>query len=233
MKTGRTLIPCDAVELGAQLFSDEEKTMNSGIYKIENTTNGKCYIGSSADLRARWSQHLSLLRAGKHHSAKLQHSWTKHGEAAFRMVLVEPVTDTGALLVREQWWFDTERPAFNIAPVAGCKRGVKLSEETKRRMSASRVGKTPSAETRAKMSAWQQGRKRPDETRQKISESKKAADLKGRPAWNKGKSHSDETRAKLSAARKGKPTWFGEQQSPAVTAKLQAAKTAAAARREA
>ena len=30
-----------------------------GIYKITNTTNGKCYIGQSRDIEARWAKHLS------------------------------------------------------------------------------------------------------------------------------------------------------------------------------
>jgi len=34
----------------------------SGIYKIQNTETGKCYIGQSKDIKKRWQQHLYLLK---------------------------------------------------------------------------------------------------------------------------------------------------------------------------
>lgn len=30
--------------------------MNSGIYKIVNTLNGKCYVGSTKDFQKRWKK---------------------------------------------------------------------------------------------------------------------------------------------------------------------------------
>lgn len=211
-------------------ISAEDRLVKSGIYKIEHVASGKCYIGSSANIPERLRQHLSLLRMGKHHSPKLQHSFSKYGEEAFRLVVVEQVSIED-LIPREQAWMDETAPFFNIAPKAGTRRGMTLSEETRKKMSEARKGKSPSAETREKMSAWQRGRKRPEETCRKMSESKKAAGLKGRPAHNKGVKHSPETRAKLSAAHKGKPTWFGATMDAATVERLQAAKRAAAERR--
>lgn len=74
-------------------------------------------------------------------------------------------------------------------------RGIPLSVETKRKLSAANAGKTYSMETRARMSAAQQGRVRgphSEATRQKISAAKV-----GRH-WP---SPSLETRAKMSAAQ--------------------------------
>lgn len=173
--------------------------MTSGIYQIVNTQTGKVYIGSSATVPERWRQHRHLLRRGLHHSVKLQRSWAKHGEEAFVFSVLE-CAPTERLIQREQAWIDSLRPFYNVAPLAGTRRGVKLSAETRQKMSAARVGKSPSPETRAKMSAWQLGRKRSAETCRKVSESKKAAGLKGRPAFNKGVPHSEETRAKMRAA---------------------------------
>ena len=55
----------------------------SGIYKIENTVTGECYVGSAVNLAERKSGHFSKLKQGKHHSAYLQRSFNKHGEEAF------------------------------------------------------------------------------------------------------------------------------------------------------
>lgn len=200
--------------------------MKSGVYQIVNTITGKVYIGSAINFAARWRQHLSLLRRGLHHSCKLQRSWIKHGEASFRFEVIELVA-ADDLLAREQAWMDLSRPFYNIAPMAGRQTGVKLSADTRRKMSKVRLGKSPSSETREKMSEWQRGRKRSEETCRRISESKKAANLKGRPPWNAGKTLSPETRAKLSLARKGKPTWFGEKMDEATKEKLRAARKAA------
>lgn len=176
--------------------------MNSGIYKIVNTVNGKFYIGSAINFERRWALHLSLLRRNMHHNIKLQRAWLKYGEPAFEFIVVERAPADRMLVVVEQKWMDSMKPFYNIAQIAGSQLGVKLSAETRRKMSVARVGKTASAETRAKMSAWQVGRVRPADTCLRISESKKAAGLKGRPAPNKGKKHSEETRAKMSAWHK-------------------------------
>lgn len=50
------------------------KEKNCGIYCIENTVNGKKYIGQSIDIYQRWYEHRSVLRRGKHHSSKLQNA---------------------------------------------------------------------------------------------------------------------------------------------------------------
>ena len=176
--------------------------MQSGIYLIACVISGKAYIGSTQNIQARWSNHLSLLRRGKHHSIHLQRAWDKYGDANFSFIILE-LAPVSALLEREQAWMDSISPAYNIARVAGRQTGVKLSEETRQKMSAARIGKTPSDETRAKMAAWQIGRTRTEETRRRMSQSKRdSGSGKGRPAWNKGKMHSEETRQKMRLARK-------------------------------
>lgn len=174
--------------------------MQSGIYRIRNAANSKVYVGSAVNLAARWRQHLSLLRRGLHHSVKLQRAWNKYGESAFDFTVLEYAPGDSQLVKVEQRWIDQVRPEYNIAKKAGSRLGVPLGAEARAKMSAVRIGKRPTEETRQKMSAWQLGRKRSEETCLKISESKKAANLKGRPAWNKGAKHSDETRAKMRAA---------------------------------
>ena len=87
------------------------------------------------------------------------------------------------------------------------------SNETKKKMSDAKKGKTASAETKQKMTGKTHsdeskrkisdaGKNRPPistETKQKMSDAKK-----GKPSGRKGKPHSDETKQKISDAGKGK-----------------------------
>jgi len=58
--------------------------MTCGIYKIENTVNGKVYIGSSNNIDKRFKDHLNSLNKNKHHSRKLQNAYNKYGEDVFK-----------------------------------------------------------------------------------------------------------------------------------------------------
>jgi len=48
--------------------------LKSGIYKITNIANNKCYIGSAVNITARFATHRHQLRNEKHHSKYLQRS---------------------------------------------------------------------------------------------------------------------------------------------------------------
>ena len=94
--------------------------MNTGIYAIENTVNGKMYIGSTVSFDRREREHFSALRNGKHHSPKLQNSYNKHGGEvfSFRPLLICRTED---LLFYEQLLIDRSdvaRAGYNIAPTA-------------------------------------------------------------------------------------------------------------------
>lgn len=68
---------------------DELKWGDCGVYKIVNKINGKVYIGSSCDVKSRWSHHRSDLCRGVHHNRYLQRAWDKYGSDAFEFYLVE------------------------------------------------------------------------------------------------------------------------------------------------
>lgn len=96
----------------------------SGIYKIENKTNGKIYIGSSKNIENRWKQHKTLLKVGKHHSRHLQYAWDKYGEDSFSFCILEEVLQPEELFNREQYWMDklqsyNPENGYNISVVAG------------------------------------------------------------------------------------------------------------------
>lgn len=102
---------------GRHVFSNAERPL-CGVYAIVNTETDEQYIGSSQDIAARFIQHQSLLRRGKHHAQRLQEAWNTYGEDAFELVVLEELTTSGQLAAREQWYLDTVLPAYNGASIA-------------------------------------------------------------------------------------------------------------------
>ena len=136
---------------------------SSGIYRIRNLLNGKCYIGSAKSFRVRWIKHRNDLKNGKHHSAYLQRSWRMHGEDSFAFEVIE-LCEPGVLVVREQAWMDQLKPEYNVSPTAGNCLGVKHSAETRLKHSLATKGrKFPEA------AAKRVGQKRSKEQREKMS----------------------------------------------------------------
>lgn len=165
----------------------------SGIYEIVNTANGKRYIGSAISFKDRWKRHRSRLRAGDHHSIKLQRAWNKYGEASFKFLPIL-TCQPNMLLFYEQQLLDKVKPEYNIAPVAGSPLGVKHSAKSRANMSAASKGKPKSPEHCATMSRTRKGRKSPrsPEHQAKLTASRV------------GKKFSPEARANMSAAHVGK-----------------------------
>ena len=129
--------------------------MNTGIYAIENTVNGKMYVGSAANLKSRKNSHSSLLRKGTHTNEKLQRSYNKHGEEAFkiRTLLVCRRED---LLFYEQLAidkFNAVKSGYNIAPIAGSPLGVKRTPEAKANYGAASKARWADPEFRTRVSA--------------------------------------------------------------------------------
>jgi group I intron endonuclease len=78
-----------------------------GIYCIENTINGKKYIGLSRNIEQRWNEHRSKLRRGKHKNIYLQRAWNNCGEDAFKFYIME-ICDSDVLSEREQYYITKE-----------------------------------------------------------------------------------------------------------------------------
>jgi group I intron endonuclease len=78
-----------------------EKIWNgkSGVYKISFVN--KCYIGSTVDLYMRLAQHISHLRANKHHSIYMQRCYNKYGEDQFSMEILE-YCENNVFVLREK-----------------------------------------------------------------------------------------------------------------------------------
>lgn len=80
-----------------------------GVYKITNIVNGKFYIGSSNDIKARWRQHKDKLRVNKHGNTYLQNAWNKYGEENFLFEVVEECNPEFQF-EREQYYLNTLNP---------------------------------------------------------------------------------------------------------------------------
>ena len=114
-----------------------------GIYIIINKCNGKYYIGSSKDIYKRWNSHISDLRRKEHCNKHLQSAFNKYGEENFSMFLIEKC-ELNLLLQKEEYWINKLQShihGYNIQqnPVRPL-LGKKLSEETKRKLSISKIG---------------------------------------------------------------------------------------------
>lgn len=84
--------------------------MISGIYEIRNLVSLKKYIGSSKDIKRRWSRHRTQLNKGQHSNRHLQNAYYKYGCDSFEWVIVLEC-ESSDLLVQEQkriddWPFD-------------------------------------------------------------------------------------------------------------------------------
>lgn len=112
----------------------------SGVYRIRNLDNNKCYVGSAAKLYVRFTKHLSQLRRGKHHSRHLQASWALHGEDAFVFEVLQ-LCGRDALVSVEQWWIDNSPSEFNVSPTAGSTLGVPCSDSKRAKLSKAHTGK--------------------------------------------------------------------------------------------
>jgi group I intron endonuclease len=197
-----------------------------GIYKITSKINpDKIYIGSSINVKSRWSLHKRKLMLNEHHSPILQSHVNKYGIDDLSFELIE-TCNKEVVLQREQYYIDTLKPKLNICKIAGNHLGRKCSiesiikmrivksnitEETRRRISISAKARGCNNRDRIITKEMRQaiskrmmgnkhnlGNKRSEETRRKMSIS-----LKGKTGRKKGYKLSDETKLKMSIAKKG------------------------------
>lgn len=212
----------------------------AGVYILRNKLNGKCYVGSAwnsnrRSIAIRFKEHLRNLRRGSHSNPHLQRAWTKYGEDAFELGVLEVVENNYQLNDRERYWIENLQAVeqgYNIArdPVAFM-RGVTFSEEHK-----AKIGEA----TKARMNLPEQKDKYRQLATERMSKPEyKAIQLETlKKLWAspeycermstmfKNREVSEETCRKISESKKGKPNLKlrGRKMSAETKAKLSTAK---------
>ena len=179
------------------------------IYAIVNTITGNQYIGSSKNSYVRRKAHFNLLRRGAHHSFILQRAFDKHGEDKFKFIVIEKVEPSIDLIKREQWWLDNANCAYNLTKQALPGKERVITEETRARMRAAKLGvKHP--EWRNKQKSINQkgiglGKKRSEEAKRAMSEAQKRLYTNGYIHPRKGKKHTPEALERIKSNVKKTP----------------------------
>ena len=111
--------------------------MNSGIYLITNTLNGKQYVGQSLGVKKRFSSHKRAARLKlKREAFYLHNAISKHGEDNFKFEVILYATDPDYLNLMEQKviaGFNTMAPnGYNLDSGGSVNRV--LSDETKAKL---------------------------------------------------------------------------------------------------
>ena len=162
------------------------------IYKITNKINGKNYIGYTANWLERKKEHIRCAKKGS--KFLLHCAIRKYGEDSFEWELICQSKDSYHLLNEMEPYFIKEYNSFyltghgyNMTWGGEGTRGPK-TEEHKRKIQASNKGQIPwhkgkhlSEEHKRNLSLSKIGRKFSDEHRRKLSEARK-----GKSPWNKG-----------------------------------------------
>lgn len=208
------------------------------VYCILNKVNNKRYIGRTVSFKNRTKEHKSKLRNNKHANDFLQLDWNKYGEENFAFIVIEELTcSIEDADNREIYWIQ-QYDSLNSKVGYNDKEGGiygSLTEHTKDKLSNHRKGKRLSQEARNKMSITRTGMKLSEETKAKIGNAHRGKvvsketiskmlanrpDMSGENHPLYGKHLSNETKQKLSEAHTG--IFIGEMNPRATITEFQA-----------
>lgn len=177
------------------------------IYYYKNKTNNKGYVGQTVNFLNRFRGH----KKPSSNRSLLDRAIAKHGLGNFEVyILEESVKDFETLNLLERKYIVelntlVKDGGYNIREGGN---NSPLSENTKKKLSETRKGRTMTEETREKIRSSMMGednhfygKNHSKETKQKISDAKK-----GKTSPRKGVTLTEDTKQKLSNSRKGKYT---------------------------
>jgi group I intron endonuclease len=200
------------------MFKEPEKIPMMGIYQIRNLLNDKVYIGSSQELKKRWSSHRSALRRNSHPNKHLQNSVNLYGEDSFSFEILQIIYDIDKLLLVEQGYLDEYLPEYNISIDAKSgMRGRYVSKMTKENLSKMQMGennsfynKVHTEDSKNKMSKSRLGLSKSESTKLAMKNSwtderrkNQSEKVSGENNGFFDKHHSQETKDKLQARFSG------------------------------
>jgi group I intron endonuclease len=194
------------------------KNKISCIYKLINLQSNNIYVGQTIDYVGRRYAHYNSLKKNKHSNEHLQNAYNKYGKENFVFEILlycEPFE----LTRYEQFFVDTLHPEYNICrECVNSSKGVKQSEQTKKKKSIKLKGRVCSEETKKKLSEAKKGIPRPEYVIKKMHFFKKgniAPKSIYTDAWRKsisesllGLSRSIESRQKQSVSVTGNKNHF-------------------------
>jgi group I intron endonuclease len=198
-------------------YSGTVGTTVINVYIVTNVVNGKQYVGITSNLNKRWNKHKNAMGSAPALHAAIK----KYGLSSFVFTHFADAFDDEAAKKIEIMLIDDLK---TLAP-----RGYNLT-------SGGDGTFKPSDEVRKKMSISHMGKVQSDKTKEKRSQSLKIAYAEGRHKGNSGNSFTmnDESKKKISEAKMGKKNpMFGKKQSPELVAKRVAAFAIAIAKRKA
>jgi group I intron endonuclease len=179
--------------------------MNSGVYLITNTLNGKQYVGQSTGIKRRFTRHKRAARTKhKRESFYLHNAIAKYGVENFTFEVLLYADDAEFVNLMEQRiiaGYNTLSPfGYNLDTGGGVSK--KLSAATRKKLTgrtAWNKGVPATEEQKKKQSAAMLGKPSPQKgkARTQAEKDKQSVAMKGRPAWNKGLPMADAQREKL------------------------------------
>ena len=86
------------------------QNMISGVYKITNNITGDFYIGSSKNIKRRWTSHRSPSVQKRQPNSKLYKAMASYGLDNFTFEIIEK---TDNLREREQYYIEQLNPSYN------------------------------------------------------------------------------------------------------------------------
>ena len=124
-----------------QISESNVESKKKGIYVIHCVSDNRLYIGSSVNMLARKSQHITSLRNKKHHSYLMQEAFDELGENNFKFYVLRLIDNSDLFIIEgdkdekeierelkrkiksvEQSFLDSYSPTFNIEDDARGKR---------------------------------------------------------------------------------------------------------------
>ena len=105
----------------------------SGVYKITNLETNEYYIGSSVDVKKRWTTHKCSSFWKRYTNNKLYIAFQQYGLDKFKFEIIE---ETDNLKEREQYYIDLLKPIYNDRKANGLdlerRKECKQSEKYKK-----------------------------------------------------------------------------------------------------